>query len=60
MAVAVVERVDFVDAREKRYKNSFIHQTVLVTCVADFEAIWPLNANAPRRDVANPPNNNGV
>ena len=39
-----------VDACEKK-KNGFIHQTVLVTCVADVEAIWPVNANAPRLDV---------
>ena len=62
MAVAVAERVDVVDAREKkkRYKNSFLHPTVPVTCVADVEALWPLNANAPRLDVTNPPNDNGV
>ena len=59
--VAVAERVDGVDAREKkRYKNSFLHQTVLVPCVANVEALWPLNANSPRPDVANSPNDNGV
>ena len=61
MAVAVPERVDGVDAREqKRYKNSFLHPTVLVPCVADVEELWPLNAKAPRLEVANPPNDNGV
>ena len=42
-----------------RYKNSFINQVVLVACVADVEAIWLLNANEIRLDVANPPNDNG-
>ena len=60
--VAVAERVDGVDAREqkKRYKNSFLPPTVLVPCLADVEALWLLNENAPRPDVANPPNDNGV
>ena len=59
--MAVPERVDGVDAREqKRYKNSFLHPTVLVPCVADVEELWPLNAKAPRLEVANPPNDNGV
>ena len=61
MAVVVAEHVDVVDAREKkRYKNGVLHPTVLVTCVADVEALWPLNPNAARLDVANPPNDNGV
>ena len=61
MVMAVAERVDGVDAREKkRYKNSFLHPTVLVPCVADVEALWPLNTNAQRLDVENPPNDNGV
>ena len=47
VAVAVAERVDVVDAREKkRYKKGVLHSTVLVPCVADVEAIWPLKANA--------------
>ena len=45
---------------KKRYKNSFLPPTVLVPCVADVEALWLLNANAPRSDVANPQNDNGV
>ena len=56
VAVAVAERPDVVDAREKKYKNSFIHQKVLVTCVADVETKWLPNANY----VVNPPNDNSV
>ena len=44
VAVAVAERVDVVDAREKT--KGVLHSTVLVPCVADVEAIWPLKANA--------------
>ena len=61
MAVAVAERVDGVDALEKkRYKNGVIYPTVLVPCVADVEALWLLNANEPRLDVVNPLNDNGI
>ena len=62
-AVAVAEHADGVDAREqKRYENSVLPLTVLVPCVAVVETRWPLgaNANAPRLDVANPPNDHGV
>ena len=63
-AAAVAEHADGVDAREqkKRYKNSVLPPTVLVPCVAVVETRWPLgaNANAPRLDVANPPNDHGV
>ena len=61
--VAVAERVDGIDAREKkRYKNSVLPPIVLVLCVVDVKALWPLNANAnaPRLDVANPPKDHGV
>ena len=60
--VAVVELVDGDDAREKRYKNSFLPPTVLVPCVVDVETLWAPNenSNAPRHDVANPLNDNGV
>ena len=60
--VAVVAAVDVVDASEKRYKNSVLPPTVLVPCVANVEALWPLdaNANAPRPDVAHPPNDHGA
>ena len=61
---AVAEHADGVDAREqkKRYKNSFLPPIVLVPCVAVVETRWPLdgNANAPRLDVAHPPNDHGV
>ena len=63
VAVAVAEHADGVDAREqKRYKNSVLHPTVPIPCVAVVETLWPLgaNANAPRLHVANPPNDNGV
>ena len=69
-AEAVAVAVDGVDAREKRYKNSVLPPTVLVSCVADAKALcvanvearWPLDAsaNAPRPDVAHPPNDHGV
>ena len=45
VAVALAKRADVVDAREKRFKNSFIHQKVLVTCVADVETKLLPNAN---------------
>jgi len=63
----MAERADVVHAREKKdIKNSSIHPTVPVTRVADVEAPWlpnakaNANANAPRLDVANSPNDNGV
>ena len=57
----MAERVDVVDAREKKdIKTASSIQPDPVTCVADVEALWPLNANAPRLNVANPPNDNGV
>ena len=61
-AVAVAEHADGVDAREqkKRYKNSVLPPTVLVPCVPVVEMRWPLGANAPRLDVAHPPNDHGV
>ena len=36
--------------KKKSYKNSFLPSTVLVPCVADVEAPWLQNANAPRPD----------
>ena len=65
VAVAVAEPVDGVDARDyekKRYKNRVLPSTVPEPCVADVEVVWPLdaNANAPRPDVADPPNDHGV
>ena len=63
VAVAVAEPVDGVDAREKkRYKTRILPSTVPKPCVADVEAVWPLdaNANAPRPDVDPPPNDEGV
>ena len=52
VVVAVAERVNGVDALEKNvYKNGVIHPTVLVACVVDVEALWPLNANANANDV---------
>ena len=53
-AVAVAEHVDGVDAHEqKRYKNSGLPPTVLVSCVAVVDTRWLLdaNANAGRLDV---------
>ena len=63
VAVAVVEPVDGVDAREqKRYKTRLLPSIVPKSRVADVEAEWPLdaNANAPRRSVADLPNDHGV
>ena len=56
----MAERVDVVDPRKKRYKNSFIPPVVLVACVVNVERKWLLNANEPPPDVANPPNDNGA
>ena len=47
VAVAVVEHVDVVEAREKRYKNSVLPPTVLVPCVANVEALCVANVEAP-------------
>ena len=63
--MAVAEPVDEVPGlrkQKKRYKNSVLPPTVLVPCVAVVEARWPLdaNANAPRLDVAHPPNDHDV
>ena len=70
-AVAVAEHADGVEPvdevpvlreQKKGYKNSVLPSTVLVPCVAVVETRWPLdgNANAPRLDVAHPPNDHGV
>ena len=49
-AEAVAEPV--ADAREKkRYKNRVLPRIVPVPCVANVEARWALDANAPRPDV---------
>ena len=58
-AAAVAEPV--VDAREQKiYKNRVLPLIVLVSCVADAKARWDANANAPRPDVAPPPNDHGA
>ena len=57
-----VEPADGAYAREQKgYKNSVLPSTV-PKCVVVVDTRWPLdgNANAPRLDIATPPNDHGV
>ena len=56
-----VEPADGVYAREQKgYKNRDLPSTVQYPCVANVNTRWLGNANAPRLDVAHPPNDDGV
>ena len=59
---AVAEHVDGVEPVDEVvvYKNRDLSSTVPVLCVAVVDTRWDANANAPRLDVAHPPNDDGV
>ena len=64
VAVAVAEHADGVEPVDEDvvYKKSVLPPIVPVPCVANVDTRWLLdaNANAPRLDVAHPPNDHGV